>query len=105
MIRRPPRSTLFPYTTLFRSAFTITMTVGYAVRAGAAGDRAGWLMGFWAGAGLWLTPETMPFTIATYGGVGLAWLLQPSRSEDGRELLVCGCGLLLLVCTALSIQP
>src|SRR5258708_37890238 len=23
MIRRPPRSTLFPYTTLFRSAFTI----------------------------------------------------------------------------------
>src|SRR3712207_7214484 len=24
MIRRPPRSTLFPYTTLFRSAFAIT---------------------------------------------------------------------------------
>src|SRR5436305_9185442 len=24
MIRRPPRSTLFPYTTLFRSGFTIT---------------------------------------------------------------------------------
>src|SRR3712207_7013578 len=24
MIRRPPRSTLFPYTTLFRSAFTLT---------------------------------------------------------------------------------
>src|SRR5438552_5196117 len=26
MIRRPPRSTLFPYTTLFRSAFTATST-------------------------------------------------------------------------------
>src|SRR2546429_4004378 len=25
MIRRPPRSTLFPYTTLFRSHFTITV--------------------------------------------------------------------------------
>src|ERR1039458_4824878 len=24
MIRRPPRSTLFPYTTLFRSGFTLT---------------------------------------------------------------------------------
>src|SRR5258708_17211754 len=24
MIRRPPRSTLFPYTTLFRSSFTVT---------------------------------------------------------------------------------
>ena len=86
-------------------AFTITMTVGYAVRAGAAGERAGWLMGFWAGAGLWLTPETMPFTIATYGGVGLAWLLQPSRSEYGRALLVGGCGFLLLVCAAVAIDP
>ena len=27
MIRRPPRSTLFPYTTLFRSALTATLTV------------------------------------------------------------------------------
>src|SRR2546422_2780925 len=26
MIRRPPRSTLFPYTTLFRSAFPVTVT-------------------------------------------------------------------------------
>src|SRR2546423_7438729 len=25
MIRRPPRSTLFPYTTLFRSAVTVTV--------------------------------------------------------------------------------
>src|SRR5258707_4230145 len=28
MIRRPPRSTLFPYTTLFRSTFTLTNGVG-----------------------------------------------------------------------------
>src|SRR2546428_11247847 len=31
MIRRPPRSTLFPYTTLFRSPFTI---VGWLVAKG-----------------------------------------------------------------------
>src|SRR2546429_2579177 len=31
MIRRPPRSTLFPYTTLFRSTFN---TCGTAMRAG-----------------------------------------------------------------------
>src|SRR2546430_4682204 len=35
MIRRPPRSTLFPYTTLFRS--TIRLRVGY----GTAGKRPG----------------------------------------------------------------
>src|SRR2546429_6746812 len=28
MIRRPPRSTLFPYTTLFRSAITVQNTLG-----------------------------------------------------------------------------
>src|SRR2546427_6188640 len=30
MIRRPPRSTLFPYTTLFRSALTTTWQVVHA---------------------------------------------------------------------------
>src|SRR2546429_6421084 len=31
MIRRPPRSTLFPYTTLFRSAWNSTPTFGGSV--------------------------------------------------------------------------
>src|SRR2546430_6781221 len=34
MIRRPPRSTLFPYTTLFRSVL-----ISHRDRLGAAGDR------------------------------------------------------------------
>src|SRR2546430_12940072 len=32
MIRRPPRSTLFPYTTLFRSGFTKSAALEYATR-------------------------------------------------------------------------
>src|ERR1051325_10081510 len=35
MIRRPPRSTLFPYTTLFRSLDDLTITRHYAVVPGA----------------------------------------------------------------------
>src|SRR2546425_7360033 len=31
MIRRPPRSTLFPYTTLFRSSFTLYSDAGCTV--------------------------------------------------------------------------
>src|SRR5947209_15451403 len=31
MIRRPPRSTLFPYTTLFRSAFTLRHHEGRSI--------------------------------------------------------------------------
>src|SRR2546423_4741968 len=44
MIRRPPRSTLFPYTTLFRSGQPAGVRRGAAVHvrdAGVAGDRAG----------------------------------------------------------------
>src|SRR5215203_6562800 len=42
MIRRPPRSTLFPYTTLFRSRRPARVLVGAApVGAGDAGARAG----------------------------------------------------------------
>src|SRR5690349_22769192 len=29
MIRRPPRSTLFPYTTLFRSGYAVAAATGY----------------------------------------------------------------------------
>src|SRR3712207_8902530 len=32
MIRRPPRSTLFPYTTLFRSGTVIGLVLAYVVR-------------------------------------------------------------------------
>src|SRR3712207_7015959 len=46
MIRRPPRSTLFPYTTLFRSVAGGTLGAGARRRAGrerpgAHGERAG----------------------------------------------------------------
>src|SRR5688572_25088111 len=39
MIRRPPRSTLFPYTTLFRSIVTQRWTVGRKVEIAMAIDR------------------------------------------------------------------
>src|SRR5206468_5497352 len=32
MIRRPPRSTLFPYTTLFRSAWVLSQRLGFGPR-------------------------------------------------------------------------
>src|SRR2546421_5054652 len=37
MIRRPPRSTLFPYTTLFRSLFFISSRTGMQVKRPAVG--------------------------------------------------------------------
>src|SRR2546426_9258452 len=41
MIRRPPRSTLFPYTTLFRSGEVGGVIAGVGVAEGGDRDRAG----------------------------------------------------------------
>src|SRR2546422_6963481 len=38
MIRRPPRSTLFPYTTLFRSGDHVDLSLSGEFRDGRAGD-------------------------------------------------------------------
>src|SRR5258705_4578741 len=45
MIRRPPRSTLFPYTTLFRSGSGRTVPAGRGRAGGAAGVRGGGVVG------------------------------------------------------------
>src|SRR2546430_16804543 len=39
MIRRPPRSTLFPYTTLFRSNLGVTRQLGQLSRAGLLAEK------------------------------------------------------------------
>src|SRR3712207_7010516 len=39
MIRRPPRSTLFPYTTLFRSGHTCPVRADVTIRGDAPGGR------------------------------------------------------------------
>src|SRR5260370_19403393 len=41
MIRRPPRSTLFPYTTLFRSALAVARVGGQAAVLGVVGTGLG----------------------------------------------------------------
>src|SRR3712207_7888066 len=88
MIRRPPRSTLFPYTTLFRSAEDLKKT---------AQDKIGWLDGLMDGR-QWMCGERftladiMLFAFLDFGaGVG-----QPiNRSEEhtselqSRQYLVC----------------
>src|SRR3712207_4263907 len=60
MIRRPPRSTLFPYTTLFRSAATATLLTGLVLFAFARR-----VAGYWSGVlalALWtISPLTLAF--------------------------------------------
>src|SRR3712207_7655047 len=51
MIRRPPRSTLFPYTTLFRSITGAASTIsGPMSKRGGAGTASPWLLVLFFGA-------------------------------------------------------
>src|SRR3712207_8807753 len=85
MIRRPPRSTLFPYTTLFRSMRAITV----APAAMTATVQPGLLNAEVKAAarehGLWYPPDPSSFEICSIGG----------RSEEhtselqSRQYLVC----------------
>src|SRR2546429_367472 len=59
MIRRPPRSTLFPYTTLFRSGFAAVMAFG-ASRRGRGLSRPFWLL--------------VGMSIAMWGIANLGWM-------------------------------
>src|SRR3712207_7929200 len=79
MIRRPPRSTLFPYTTLFRSSllFLLQLPLVFAV-----GRRA------------WDSP-TAGLATLLYAVVGSGFSVQGLRSEEhtselqSRQYLVC----------------
>src|SRR3712207_8963255 len=79
MIRRPPRSTLFPYTTLFRSA------------GGEGGDRAH----PWVGPQLWLQPKVTKMPHGPWFVIVFIMATRWHRSEEhtselqSRQYLVC----------------
>src|SRR3712207_8282207 len=86
MIRRPPRSTLFPYTTLFRSFGTLMNLYSWPFMAAETG--IGWQPG------LDLT-ETARRYWAYYLTTSLTWDTLRGRSEEhtselqSRQYLVC----------------
>src|SRR3712207_7224377 len=89
MIRRPPRSTLFPYTTLFRSGMSISPNVGALSR---------YFNRVRLDPGLWKAREGVEEKLTKLpGGIGAAFeRLGPQfRSEEhtselqSRQYLVC----------------
>jgi hypothetical protein len=86
-------------------ALAAVMTAGWSGRAIARGARPGWQAGIWAGLGIWLSPETMPFALMAFGAIGIAWLVQPERRENGDALRSSGTGFLLLIACAVAIDP
>src|SRR3712207_8421026 len=90
MIRRPPRSTLFPYTTLFRSN-------GKAItQAGAELDQAIEDFEFFAGAATKVMGRTIPvpgsflnYTVREPVGVAVGRSEEHTSELQSRQYLVC----------------
>src|SRR5256885_9464733 len=78
MIRRPPRSTLFPYTTLFRSLTVAGLVIGIGLALGAAQAAKSLLYG--------LKPRD-PLTLV------MAVILLSARSEEHTSELQSPCNL------------
>src|SRR3712207_8571392 len=91
MIRRPPRSTLFPYTTLFRSSRTTRSAGGLAADA-AVGSRAAGAEDLW----LIFTPSVVTMSqksSAPQPAPSVSWALKRSEEHtselQSRQYLVC----------------
>jgi hypothetical protein len=89
---------------------TAVMCGGCAARlicgAHPAGEsRAAWGLGAWAGVGIWVSPEGMPFALIAFMGVWLAWLAQPSRFGLARQVHAVGLSFLLVIIAALAVDP
>jgi hypothetical protein len=88
-------------------AAAAAMAAGWALRLalGQGGSAAGMALGAWVPAGIWLSPETMPFGLMAFGGLALAWLLKPATPGLRPGLAAAGSTLLALVAAALLVDP
>ncbi len=88
-------------------AVCVAMAAGWAwrlLRGHAPPTRAGLALGAWTAAGLWLSPETLPYTLMALGALWVAWLHAPSAGL-GTALRAHGGAFVLLVGAALLLDP
>jgi hypothetical protein len=86
-------------------AIAAVMTGGWAGRGLRWGAPAGWQAGIWAAIGLWLSPETMPFSLMAFAALGIAWITGLPGQPAGRALRAAGTVLLLLVTAIVAVDP
>ncbi len=87
-------------------ALAAVMACGWALRLlqGSEPVAGGLALGGWAGAALWLSPESLPFSLMAMGALWLAWVVAPGR-QTGVALAACGAGFAVLVGLAWLVDP
>ncbi len=78
---------------------------GCAARVATGDAKSGWGLGLAATAGIWLSPETMPFIVIAFGAVGVAWLVAPNPAPVAAGAWRGGLGFLLGTLVGVVIDP
>ncbi len=86
-------------------ALAAVMAAGWAGRAATGVVGAGRRAGAWGAAGLWLSPETVPFTLMAFAAIAMAWFARPTERQVAAEARDAGTWFLLLVAAALAVDP
>ena len=86
-------------------ALSAVMVAGWAGRAAAGVQSEGRSAGAWGAAGLWLSPETVPFTLAAFAAIVLAWLVRPGNRGIAAEARDAGTWFLIVIAAALAVDP
>ncbi|HEY1935322.1 MAG TPA: hypothetical protein VGG99_25225 [Acetobacteraceae bacterium] len=83
------------------------MAGGWAARiiTGKAPPHAGWTLATWAATGIWLTPESMPLLLLSFGALWLAWVGNPARTDIAAAIRATGAGFLLVLLAAFVVDP
>lgn len=66
---------------------------------------AGLALGAWAGLGIWLTPETAPLLLLSFGALWLVWVTAPGRTDVAAQIRSTGAAFLLVTLAAFLVDP
>lgn len=85
----------------------IVMAAGYAARiiAGSAKPGAGLALGAWSAVAIWFTPEVMPLVLLVFGGLWLAWISTPGRTDFSTSIGAVGAAFLPIIAAAFAVDP
>ncbi len=83
------------------------MAAGWAARliARHANPQDGLALGAWAGLGIWLTPESAPLTLLSFGALWLVWVSDRRRGDLAAAIRCTGVGFLFTVAAAFVVDP
>ena len=85
----------------------IVMAAGYAARVitGSAKPGAGLAIGAWSAVAIWFTPEVMPLVLLVFGGLWLAWITMPGRTDISAAIGAAGAAFLVIITAAFAVDP